>query len=600
MSTLRFIPASHVATSQTAPRPDAADPAASSIAALACQAALDGRTTPSGLESSGVDADTGNPSDDTDRTRLSAVEPSDSAPFSRVYVRDRDRLTPWADPSRAVTAGLAAMYGRTALHQEESSSAIDEGCGLPRQWATCRAQATADGFTIPDGPDFTFCDDGVSGLEDKRAELSRLLLVVRSGDASFSRIYVSDESRITRHVDPRFLQWFVFECRTFGIEVCFATGPRSTSPDGAPTDAVGGWLVSVVMTQFALREERCKMQRRIRVGVRRRITRGFHVGCSHPYGTERWLTNTETRVPVQRLLDVGRTSRAGHAVSLQWTRELLPAITCLFEALAAGTTAEAVARLLDANGFASPSPRHRWSGAAVRRIARNPIYMGDYIHGRTGASAQVVVDAAVASDRDTAPIRVTGFMQDPRITPELFATVQRMLGGVISPRSGSGTCWRRHRLRNAMATARFASCCPTMCLSSSETISCGVIDDMGRMGGRRRGAESKAIPPGRRLYRAPRGRPMAARRRIAYHAGTCSDPPPRSRRPPAGSCPSRWSRSSPHASLRADPMRRRPGNPRPCRASRRCCRRPTAAQARVRPSWWSAATTWSRSSRSMA
>jgi len=46
---------------------------------------------------------------------------------------------------------------------------------------------------------------------------------------------------------------------------------------------------------------------------------------------------------------------------------------------------------------------------------------------------------------------------------------------VISVRSGSATCARRQRLRSAIATARFASACPTMCLSSSCTISCGVI-----------------------------------------------------------------------------------------------------------------------------
>jgi hypothetical protein len=37
---------------------------------------------------------------------------------------------------------------------------------------------------------------------------------------------------------------------------------------------------------------------------------------------------------------------------------------------------------------------------------------------------------------------------------------------------------RRQRLRSAMATARFADACPMMCLSSSWTISRGVISDI--------------------------------------------------------------------------------------------------------------------------
>jgi hypothetical protein len=53
-----------------------------------------------------------------------------------------------------------------------------------------------------------------------------------------------------------------------------------------------------------------------------------------------------------------------------------------------------------------------------------------------------------------------------------------MFFGVISVRIGSATCWRRQRLRKAIATARFALPWPTMYLSSSWTISCGVITEM--------------------------------------------------------------------------------------------------------------------------
>ena len=65
------------------------------------------------------------------------------------------------------------------------------------------------------------------------------------------------------------------------------------------------------------------------------------------------------------------------------------------------------------------------------------------------------------------------------VLPTPVGPIIRMFLGVISCRSGSGTCCRRQRLRNAMATARLASSWPTMCLSSSETISAGVIWDIG-------------------------------------------------------------------------------------------------------------------------
>src|SRR5690606_30868367 len=62
------------------------------------------------------------------------------------------------------------------------------------------------------------------------------------------------------------------------------------------------------------------------------------------------------------------------------------------------------------------------------------------------------------------------------VLPTPVGPIMRMFFGVISLRSGSSICARRQRLRSAIATARFASSWPTMCLSSSSTISRGVID----------------------------------------------------------------------------------------------------------------------------
>src|SRR4051794_23853467 len=61
------------------------------------------------------------------------------------------------------------------------------------------------------------------------------------------------------------------------------------------------------------------------------------------------------------------------------------------------------------------------------------------------------------------------------VLPTPVGPIIRMFLGVISCRSFSSTCWRRQRLRKAMATARLASAWPTMWRSSSETISCGVM-----------------------------------------------------------------------------------------------------------------------------
>src|SRR5271169_6660227 len=64
------------------------------------------------------------------------------------------------------------------------------------------------------------------------------------------------------------------------------------------------------------------------------------------------------------------------------------------------------------------------------------------------------------------------------VLPTPVGPIMRMFFGVISGRSDSATCWRRQRLRRAIATARLAAFWPTMCLSSSSTISRGVICDI--------------------------------------------------------------------------------------------------------------------------
>src|SRR5580700_11074944 len=64
------------------------------------------------------------------------------------------------------------------------------------------------------------------------------------------------------------------------------------------------------------------------------------------------------------------------------------------------------------------------------------------------------------------------------VLPTPVGPIMRMFFGVISARSDSATWPRRQRLRKAIATARFAAFWPTMCLSSSSTISRGVICDI--------------------------------------------------------------------------------------------------------------------------
>jgi ammonia channel protein AmtB len=64
------------------------------------------------------------------------------------------------------------------------------------------------------------------------------------------------------------------------------------------------------------------------------------------------------------------------------------------------------------------------------------------------------------------------------VLPTPVGPIIRMFFGATSSAISAGSFCRRMRLRSAMATARFAWCCPTTYLSSSATIWRGVIDWM--------------------------------------------------------------------------------------------------------------------------
>src|SRR5205085_2924741 len=61
------------------------------------------------------------------------------------------------------------------------------------------------------------------------------------------------------------------------------------------------------------------------------------------------------------------------------------------------------------------------------------------------------------------------------VLPTPVGPIIRIFFGAISSRRSSATCWRRQRLRSAMATARLALCWPMMSRSSSERIAGGVV-----------------------------------------------------------------------------------------------------------------------------
>lgn len=321
--------------------------------------------------------------------------------------------------SSAISVKRAATYGRKSDPNDEA---------VRVQWETCRQRAKEDGYDVPALPAFEFGDDFTSGRTTSRQDLDRLLEIVRSRRAPFDRLYVRDIDRLTRADDPRFLGWFCYECKRFGVMVCFTSDKEHVNYDEGGTEVQADAIMKQVKAIGASEDLR-QMKKRLRIAVRGRFLKGFHVGSSHPYGTERWLATKSDRTPVERMPERGGIKRPGHAIILRWDESKLPAIRFIFESIARGESARGVARALDQRHFPTPRQGGRWTATQVTRLARNPVYKGDYIFARGRADEQAPVPASEAKYDAFEPIYIPNYMPSPPISAELFARVQKILDG---------------------------------------------------------------------------------------------------------------------------------------------------------------------------
>lgn len=211
----------------------------------------------------------------------------------------------------------------------------------------------------------------------------------------------------------------------------FAASPeRPTYPSMIPparrgeADAVDALSIAHLSALSMARQELERMRLRTRVGTRVRVIAGGFVGCAAPYATERALVDPVSREPLESAPLPARPPAHAGVVALRWKDALLPAVTLVFDRLAQGGHAAAVALALTDAGFPPPDKAVRWNANSVLRIARNPIYMGEYVYGRTMTHGCAPVAVESADLMDHTPIRVPGFMPRSPISPELFEQVQ--------------------------------------------------------------------------------------------------------------------------------------------------------------------------------
>lgn len=311
--------------------------------------------------------------------------------------------------------------------------------GLDEQMAVNRARAIADGYQVR--REFEWYDDHTSGRTTQRKGLTDLLEKIRSGHCGFKRLYVRDEDRLARLEDTRFHEWFEYEAKLHGVQVCYATAERHLE-DVPSSDRLAHRVMTSLKRGMA-HMELVKTHERTSRGLRNRAKDGYFVNQRPPYGFERWIVDMRTDALVQAVRRGEAVRMPDHAYVLQPMARELEAVVRMYDAILEGKAYLAIARELEHAGYPPPGGI-RWGKHSIARIVTNPLYKGEYTFGRTMEGVEVV-DAQDSKreeflDRPVA-IRHAHYLEDPPVSVDKWervcSEVERRRGTVNKARSAN-------------------------------------------------------------------------------------------------------------------------------------------------------------------
>lgn len=337
--------------------------------------------------------------------------------------------------SATASAGGEEIFAASAGRKSDAND-----ISLGHQHRINRERAARDGLRIPEGPDFEFGDDDTSGKTRRRSDFDRLVRLVQSGTAPFRYVYFKDRSRLGRWKDPRLISYYEVLFEEHGVKIRYSGEERHVDfSEGMASSDVGHFVYTQMGTVQTATELTTTLWR-TRGGLSTHFKDGYYVGARAPYGTVRWLVNSRTGEFV-RALSRGELLRyKDHRFKLRWSEgDECKVIRLIFEEIAGGRSLNKVAELLSSKRYPAPSGAPRWSAEAVRRIARHPLYCGDYVRFRHREGSLTPV--AEADTFLEGPTVYEDFIASPPITRELFNRVGEVL-------DGSRAHWSRRHATN--------------------------------------------------------------------------------------------------------------------------------------------------------
>lgn len=315
----------------------------------------------------------------------------------------------------------AATYARKSTPDEQ---------GVADQHALNAARAQRDGYPVPDTREYRYGDDDTSGVTTSRKDWDRLVALIESGEAPFCRLYVKDRTRLGRWSDPRQHTYWEVHFERHGVQIVYSERERQIDyRDPASRGEMIGHFIKDQVDNVVSAEERIRLIRRITVGMRSAVLRGFYPGSTAPYATERWLADARSGTLVERVPEGKRLRREGCDFRLRWAEDgTTDVVRQIFTCIEAGESLQAIAVRLNEQRTPTPGRSQSWSAEAVRRIARNPIYMGDLVWGRGTRAGDPVTHTEAVVDGQEA-ILYQDFLPDAPVPRAQWEHVQQLLNG---------------------------------------------------------------------------------------------------------------------------------------------------------------------------
>ncbi|HEX5438840.1 MAG TPA: recombinase family protein [Gemmatimonadaceae bacterium] len=285
---------------------------------------------------------------------------------------------------------MAASYERQSYKHDE---------GINAQYEVNARAAERDGRRIPNNTRYRFSDNATSGAAVRRKGFDRLRALVESDQAPFKYVYVKDQTRLGRFDDPRYHFYLAVLFEQHGVKILYASEDDRVDYKSAELHQIVPHLLRKTFDVMQATGERRTTKRRTGYGLRRFAANGFYPGTRAPYGTRRWLVGVETHVPIQEVPQRGTIRATDCAYVLRWaTDHSVQVVREIYARILKGQALRVIAETLNQRGVLSPGAERgirvkdpdtgeerapTWSHGEIQTIARNPIYCGDLIWGRT-------------------------------------------------------------------------------------------------------------------------------------------------------------------------------------------------------------------------